>query len=163
MRALKATPWAASTAKGEAMLWTGPLKLKPDRSRKPDPEQKRHHPVPIHTWMDSGAVGSNQLKKRKGKQRQKKKKLKTQNWKATPQVAGQHNVVLHTGLTRVLQESTAGPDRVTRGLVLPGDGRDWGHHTSSKKGLCPLSTEDKNIYRPIWNTFTTVRSATDRN
>lgn len=59
------------------MLWIGPLSnLKADRSQKLDPKQRRHHPAPIHTRKDSGAAGSDQLKKEKErKEKEKKKRL----------------------------------------------------------------------------------------
>lgn len=57
------------------MLWIGPhSNLKADRSQKLDPKQKRHPTAPI----DSGAVGTDQLKKDKERKEKKKKSYKHQ-------------------------------------------------------------------------------------
>lgn len=97
--------------------------LKPDRSQKLDPKQKRHHPAPICTQKDSGAAGGDQLWK--GKKRKKAalySKLKTNSLSCeTPQGCPPHRAVLcPTQSTAVLGSVTrAGAPRGWQGLGTP--------------------------------------------
>lgn len=74
------------------MLWTGPLSNQnPERLQKLDPKQKLHHPPPVHTRKDSGAVGRDRSKT-KGKKKKEKEngintKLKTSSLSCKTQVA----------------------------------------------------------------------------
>lgn len=73
--------------------------LKPDRSQKPDPKQKRHHPSPVCTGKKSGAVGSNKGEKGKGTGQ-------APNWKPISWAKRESSAVLRTQLTGVLSRKS---------------------------------------------------------
>lgn len=108
--------------------------LKPDRSQKPDPKQKRHHPSPVCTGKKSGAVGSNKGEKGKGTG----DKLQTENLLLEPREKTVLSCIHSSQVCSAESPAAAAPDSVVKGMgVICRTARTKSYKMSRKKGVLP--------------------------